>query len=187
MSRRAQEQESGDGRMFLLVGVPGAGKTTIARRMADEHRALRLTPDEWMILLFGEPEAGGKRDVLEGRMITLALQLLRLDVSVVLDFGCWARAERSALHWLARRERATFRLVYVPVDRPAQLERIGRRWRQAPQETFTMTASDVDRWRAQFEVPDAEELSGQDASTPPAPWSSWHEWAEDRWPSLSTG
>ena len=46
---------------------------------------------------FGQPEADGKRDVLEGLMISLALQLLRMSTSVVLDFGCWARDERAAL------------------------------------------------------------------------------------------
>lgn len=57
---------------FLTVGLPGAGKTTRARQLAKEHSALRLTPDEWMIPLFGEPEADGKRDVLEGRLLSLA-------------------------------------------------------------------------------------------------------------------
>ena len=73
-------------------------------QLASEHSGLRLSPDEWMIPLFGQPEAERKRDVLEGRMISLALQLLRLDTNVVLDFGCWAKDERSALHWLTLRE-----------------------------------------------------------------------------------
>jgi predicted kinase len=32
--------------MILLVGLPGAGKTTRAKQLADRHHALRLTPDE---------------------------------------------------------------------------------------------------------------------------------------------
>ena len=85
-----------------MVGLPGAGKTTRARKLAAEHRALRLSPDAWMIPLFGESEADGKRDVLEGRLIWVALQALRLGTSVVLNFGFWARDERSALRWPAR-------------------------------------------------------------------------------------
>ncbi|NGO75189.1 AAA family ATPase, partial [Streptomyces sp. YC504] len=38
--------------LFLMVGLPGAGKTTKARQLAEEDHALRLTPDEWMIPLF---------------------------------------------------------------------------------------------------------------------------------------
>jgi hypothetical protein len=90
--------------MILVVGLPGSGKTTVAKKLAREQNALRLTPDEWMIPLFGQPEADGKRDVLEGLMIGLALQLLRMNTGVVLDFGCWARDERAALRWLTERE-----------------------------------------------------------------------------------
>ena len=49
--------------LFLIVGFPG-GKTTRAREFAADHRALRPTPDEWMIPLFGESNPDGKRDVL---------------------------------------------------------------------------------------------------------------------------
>jgi predicted kinase len=83
--------------MFLMVGLPGAGKTTRVKELAAANRALRLTPDEWMILLFGDSMANGNRFVLEGRLITVALQALRLGTSVVLDYGLWGRDERSAL------------------------------------------------------------------------------------------
>jgi predicted kinase len=88
--------------LFLIVGLPGAGKTTRAKELAAKHHALRLTPDEWMIPLFGDSMADGRRFVLEGRLISVALQVLRLGTSVVLDFGLWGRDERSALRWLAR-------------------------------------------------------------------------------------
>jgi predicted kinase len=140
-----------------------------------------------MIPLFGDSLAGGKRFVLEGRMITLALQLLRLETNVVLDFGCWAKDERSALRWLTQREGGSFQLVYMPIERRAQLERIGGRWIRTPHETFAMTAADLDRWREVFEVPDAAELGDQAVQDPPAGWSSWLDWAKDHWPSLSTG
>ena len=68
--------------MFVMVGLPGAGKTTAAEETEHDHRALRLTPDEWMIPLFGEPEGKGKRDVLEGRFIWLAIRALRASTNV---------------------------------------------------------------------------------------------------------
>jgi predicted kinase len=34
--------------LVLIVGLPGAGKTTLARRLEVERAALRFTPDEWM-------------------------------------------------------------------------------------------------------------------------------------------
>ena len=39
--------------LYLIVGLPGAGKTTKARQLEAEASALRLTPDEWKKTLFG--------------------------------------------------------------------------------------------------------------------------------------
>ena len=43
--------------LYVMVGLPAAGKTTLARQIEIEHGALRFTPDEWMIPLFGESMA----------------------------------------------------------------------------------------------------------------------------------
>ena len=171
--------------LYLIVGLPGAGKTERARSLAADHAALRLTPDAWMIPLFGDSRAGGKRDVLEGRLIWLALEALRVETDVVLDFGLWSRDERSSLRWLARSVGASCEVVYLPVDRATQLERIRDRWMRTPEQTFVMTEADVDRWRAEFDVPDAEELAGGEVPDPPPGWPSWRDWAAQRWPSLS--
>jgi predicted kinase len=173
--------------LFLIVGLPGAGKTVRAKSLAVEQAALRLNPDAWMIPLFGEPDAGGKRDVLEGRLIWLALEALRLGTNVVLDFGFWSRDERSSLRWLARSAGASCQVVYLPVDRATQIERIQHRWMRTPDQTFVMTETDVDRWRTQFDVPGAAELADGEIPDPPPRWSSWSEWAAERWPSLSDG
>ncbi|MFE2696393.1 AAA family ATPase [Streptomyces mirabilis] len=171
--------------LFLTVGLPGAGKTTRARQLAKEHNALRLTPDEWMIPLFGEPEADGKRDVLEGRLLSLAMEALRLGTNVVLDFGCWSRAERSAIRWLAESAGASCRLVYVPVDLETQRARIARRQSLTPDQNFPVNEADLLNWRMLFEEPDAAELDGDEIGPPPPDWPGWPEWAADRWPSFS--
>lgn len=74
--------------------------------------------------LFGDSMADGKRFVLEGRLISVALRALRLGISVVLDYGLWGRDERSALRWLTRSAGAGCQVVYLPVDRDVQLARI---------------------------------------------------------------
>jgi predicted kinase len=168
-----------------MVGLPAAGKTTRARELAATHQALRLTPDHWMIPLFGDPMAGGKRWVLEGRLISVALQALRLGTSVVLDFGLWGRDERSALRWLATSAGASCHVVYLPVDKDVQRARIAHRQATAPHTTFPMTEADIEAWRQQFQVPDDAELRGGDIPGPPPGWPGWPEWAADRWPPLA--
>ena len=171
--------------MLLMVGLPGAGKTTRAKELAAANRALRLTPDHWMIPLFGDPMAGGKRFALEGRLISVALQVLRLGTSVVLDYGLWGRDERSALRWLAHSAGACCQVVYLPVDKDVQLARIAHRQETTPHQTFPMSEADVDHWREQFQVPDAAELDGGQIPSPPAGWPGWPEWAADHWPSCT--
>ena len=46
----------------------------LGRRLEADLPALRLTPDDWMVPLFGEPE--GKRDDLEGLLIRVAMREL---------------------------------------------------------------------------------------------------------------
>ncbi|WP_055588618.1 AAA family ATPase [Peterkaempfera griseoplana] len=170
--------------LFLTVGLPGAGKTTRARQLAEEHRALRLTPDEWMIPLFGQSQPPGKRDVLEGRLLWLGLEALGLGTNVVLDFGCWSRDERSAIRWLVASVGASCRLVYVPVDHETQRARVAHRQSTTPDRTFPMSEADLVQWRTLFEEPDASELEGRRVGDPPPGWPGWREWAADRWPSL---
>jgi predicted kinase len=170
---------------FLMVGLPGAGKTVRAKELAAEHRALLLTPDAWMVTLFGQTQPDGKRDLLEGLLISLAVEALRLNVDVVLDFGLWGRDERSALRWLARSVGAECRVVYMPVDRALQLRRIQDRQARTPHETFPMTERELDAWREQFEAPDEAELSGAQLPPPAVGYESWFAWAAERWPSMA--
>jgi predicted kinase len=172
--------------LFLMVGLPGAGKTIKARELAKSHDALRLTPDEWHRPLLGESlRADGKRDLLEGLLISIAVRTLQLGTSVILDFGLWGRDERSALHWLASEVGVSCRVVYVPVDLDLQLTRIAHRQATAPLETFPMTEAEVVAWRTQFQTPDAAELAGEDTPGPPPGWASWSAWATDRWPGVT--
>jgi predicted kinase len=169
--------------LFLMVGLPGAGKTTSARSLGAREGALVLTPDEWMIPLFGDSEAEGRRDVLEGRLIRLALDVLRLGPSVVLDFGFWGRDERSALLAIAAASGARAQVVYLPIDSVSQWQRISQRWVATPHVTFPITQAELDAWRELFEEPTAAELVGT-WPDPPIGCESWWSWAAQRWPSF---
>lgn len=166
-----------------MVGLPCAGKTTLARKFEKERRALRLTPDEWMIPLFEDAEADGKRDVLEGRFVSLAACALRGGLDVILDFGVWGRDERSGLRWMAQEIKVDFELVYLPIDEVEQQRRVLARLAAEPASTFAMTPDDLTGFRRLFQVPDENELRGTRIEPPPLGYSTWPEWIAERWPT----
>jgi predicted kinase len=172
--------------LHLTVGLPGVGKTTLARELEQASGALRLTPDEWMVPLFGLrwTDFGGKRDVLEGRLIWVAHQVLRAGVSVILDFGCWSPEERYALRAIAAVAGADFELHYLVLPEDERKKRATARWRESPEEVFEMSPEDHEAFFAQFSPPTVEEVEGRSLPAPPTPFETWFAWASDRWPSL---
>ena len=170
--------------MVLLVGLPGAGKTTRARVLETGRPALRLTPDEWMAPLFGAGDVAGSRDVLEGRLLSVGFRVLELGVDVVVDFGLWGRDERSALRSVGTALGARVEVEFLDVPADVQWDRVHRRHRDDPAIEFAMTRDDLDGYRRRFEAPDAIELTGGPVPPPPAPDHDWAVWAVRRWPTL---
>ena len=64
--------------LFLTVGLPCTGKTTAARRIEIEQKALRLTKDEWVKALYGYENPPSAGDVIE----LDATELRQLEQSV---------------------------------------------------------------------------------------------------------
>src|SRR6476659_901751 len=106
--------------VYLIVGLPGAGKTTRAKQLEISAPALRLTPDEWQLMLFGDRNPPDKRDLVEGKLVLIGMRAAELGTNVVLDFGFWGRDERSALRWIANAVGARCEVVYLPIDHEEQ-------------------------------------------------------------------
>ena len=95
--------------IYLIVGLPGAGKTTKARELEVSESALRLTPDDWHMAIFDadspsrwrSKERVDQRDRIEGKLVEIGMRAARLGIDVIFDFGLWGRDERSALRWIA--------------------------------------------------------------------------------------
>jgi predicted kinase len=169
--------------LFVMVGLPASGKSTRAKQIEEERRALRLTPDEWMIPLFNDNDANGKRNVLEGRFIWLALRALRHGIDVVLDFGVWGKDERTALRALAAAAGASCELVYLEIDEDQQRRRRDARASEDSETTFDISDEDLDEYRRRFVPPNDAELSEAELDPPPAGYTNWSSWASEWWPT----
>jgi predicted kinase len=169
--------------LFLTVGLPATGKTSAARRVEIEHDALRLTKDEWMKALYGNENPPSASDVIEGRLIRIALRTLELGGNVVIDFGLWGRDERSALRQAAADRGANVEMVYLDVSQTEQRRRLDRRQADEPDTTWPISDEELAEWTDIIQVPTPGELDGSEpVDDPPTGFASWDEWRDHRWP-----
>jgi predicted kinase len=149
---------------MLTCGLPGAGKTVLARQLAASRRAVRLTKDEWLIALGSDPWDEPTRVRLEHELWQLAQEVLRLGLSVVLDFGLWARTERDEFRSAARDLGVGVELHYLDVPTDELWRRIRARNAEPPWDGYPISRHHLDEWAAFFQVPDAAELALFDPS-----------------------
>jgi predicted kinase len=147
--------------LYVVVGLPAAGKTTRARALASAYDAVRLNPDEWMtdlgVDLFDEPF----RARLEQRMTRLAAEVLAGGGRVVIEFGSWFRAERDDLLALGRRAGAHVELHVLEPDPDELWRRLTERNQRSGEAVIDRTT--LDSYLPHWESPDNDELARYDA------------------------
>jgi predicted kinase len=145
--------------LFLISGLPGAGKTTAAVALEREHSAVRLAPDEWMARIVGDGWDHERREAVESVQWALAQRLLSLGLNVILENGFWRRSEREAYRARAAELGASSRLIYCHAPREELKRRLLARNAALPPDTFVVTPQQLDEMWPHFEPPGADELS----------------------------
>ena len=138
-----------------MCGLPGAGKTTLARALERRLRAVRLCADEWMAALalnLYDEESRAKVEALQWK---LGRTLLGHGLTVIIEWGTWGRSERDTLRLEARALGAAVELHYVSAPAEVLFDRIRRRGLENP----PIERADLDRWIAIFQAPTAEEMA----------------------------
>lgn len=148
-----------DATLILTCGLPGSGKTTLARQLAADRGAVRLTPDEWLVALGSNPWDEPTRVRLEHELWRLAREILHLGASVVLDFGLWARVERDEFRTAARGLGVGVELHFLDVPTDELWRRIDGRNSEPPWDSYPITRVHLDGWTLSFESPDAAEMA----------------------------
>jgi len=143
--------------LHLICGLPGSGKTTLARRLAVERDAQRFTMDEWVLALDGDLYDERLRVRVEAQLIELAFELMAAGRSCILDFGLWGREERDALRLRARAQGVRVELHVLDVELDELVRRCTKRYAEAPHTTAEISAEQLAIWASTFETPsDAE-------------------------------
>jgi predicted kinase len=158
-------------RLILICGLPGSGKTTLAKELAPKVPAVRLSPDEWKHELGIDYYDEQRRVQLESRLWRLGQELLTLGQSVILENGFWTREERDGLRLIARALGVAVELHYLEAPVEELWRRLQVRNDEARPGVVPIKREDLQRWALQFEAPDAAERALFDEAGLSAPWS----------------
>ena len=147
------------GKVILVCGLPGSGKTTLAKELEAEQGAVRFSPDEWMedmgISLWDSKARVG----IEQRFWKLAQNLADLGITSILENGFWSKEEREGYLKVARDKGFQIQLIPLYISKEETRARLEARNMEGDEKILK---EKLDEYFESFEVPSQEELAQYD-------------------------
>lgn len=118
-------------KLFMMLGVPGAGKSFFARQYTKAENIALLDADRLRFELFEEPQFSQDEDRIVGNLLDyMSEQFLSAGISVLIDGLNSTRIRRHALRETARKFHAKPLVVWVQTDAVTAFERASNRDRR---------------------------------------------------------
>ena len=156
------------GKIHIVFGSQGAGKTTYSRLVAKEAHGTRFSIDEWMGEIFGPdlpkpmslPWIMERVQRCERRIWSTASEIAEHGGNVVLDLGFMKVADRSRFLDLAEAKGLPAQLHFVTAPHDQRRSRVmSRNTSKGDTFAFEVTPAMFDFMEKQFEPPTEVELS----------------------------
>lgn len=145
--------------LILFCGLPGSGKTTMAKILEKERRAIRLCPDEWKAELGFDFFNADSTSRIEAKLWKMGKELLLLGQDVILENGFWPRIERADLRKQAKDLGVETELHYLEIPFNELMRRIEIRNVSGDPYTVPLTKQHMLEYAKLFQAPDETELA----------------------------
>jgi predicted kinase len=147
------EIRSNGPRLIIVCGLPGSGKTTLARQLESRLGAVRFSADEWLDALSLNLYDEERRGRIEALQWKIGQALLARGLIVIIEWCTWGRSERDTLRLGARALGAAVELHYLSAPADLLFERTQRRGLESP----PIERDALSRWVEIFQAPTPEE------------------------------
>ncbi|HYH36480.1 MAG TPA: AAA family ATPase [Candidatus Saccharimonadales bacterium] len=144
--------------LYLLIGYPGAGKTTVAKIIHEATDAVHLWSDIERHKMFGRPSHSEVESLqLYDELNRRTENLLAEGRSVVFDTNFNFHADRQKLHAIADRQGADTVAVWVTIPKQVARQRAIESGPRRNGYHTRMTDKEFDRIVGKLEVPTKDE------------------------------
>lgn len=144
--------------LILFCGLPGSGKTTLAKQIERQRDVIRLCTDDWQADLMMGHDDEKFHEKLQKRLHSLALELLKHCQSVILEDGLWTKPERQAKLNDAKKYKAKTELHFFDLSFDEIWKRLESRNNTLPHGSVHITKDQLEKCWNLFEKPNQEEL-----------------------------
>ena len=148
--------------LILFCGLPGSGKTTLAKQLEALGRGIRICTDDWQADLEMNHNDNNFHVKLQRRLYQLALELLDFGQDVILEDGLWTRSEREEKLADAKKRGAIIELHYFDLSLDEIWKRLEYRNSNLPHGAIVITQQELKKCWDILQKPTKAELHNFD-------------------------
>jgi len=128
--------------LFMLYGMPGAGKSFVARQLSENLSVANVQGDRIRAELFENPAYTKQENHIVASLMTYMTQeFLKAGVSVIFDVNAMRLSQRRALRNLATRFSAEPVLLWLQIDPDTAFARASNRDKRKADDRFAQQIS----------------------------------------------
>lgn len=149
---------------ILICGKICSGKTTYAKQLCRNKKAVLLSVDEIMLSAFGQ-YAGNKHDEytqkIKKYLLNKSTELIKAETNAVLDWGFWQKADREYVKEFYRANNIQCEFHYIDISNELWKSRIDKRNREVldkKTEAYYVDDNLAAKFNGLFEIPDKSEI-----------------------------